>query len=68
MWKVSLLVTTYNVKNNLKITLESIEQQDYPAIEVIIVDGQSTDGTLDLIREFAVRHADMFRKLDLRGG
>lgn len=59
MWKVSLLVTTYNVKNNLKITLESIEQQDYPAIEVIIVDGQSTDGTLDLIREFAVRHADM---------
>lgn len=58
MWKVSLLVTTYNAKDNLKITLESIEQQDYPAVEVIIVDGQSTDGTLDLIREFAARHAD----------
>lgn len=58
MWKVSLLVTTYNVKDNLKITFTSIEQQDYPAIEVIIVDGQSTDGTVDLIREFAARHAD----------
>lgn len=59
MWKVSLLVTTYNVQKNLKITLESIEQQDYPSIEVVVVDGQSTDGTLDLIREFAARHSDV---------
>lgn len=58
MWKVSLLVTTYNVREQLKITLDSIEQQDYPALEVIIVDGQSEDGTLDIIRTFAVRHAD----------
>lgn len=58
MWKVSLLVTTYNVKEQLKVTLASIEQQDYPAIEVVVVDGQSRDGTLDLIRAFAERHAD----------
>ncbi len=57
MWKVSLLVTTYNVKDNLKITLGSIEQQDYPSIEVVIVDGLSVDGTPELIREFAARHA-----------
>ena len=55
MWKVSLLVTSYNVRENLKITLTSIEQQDYPSVEVIIVDGQSNDGTLDVIREFAGR-------------
>ena len=56
MWKVSLLVTTYNVKENLKITLGSIEQQDYPSIEVIIVDGQSQDGTPDIIRAFAEKY------------
>lgn len=58
MWKVSLLVTTYNVKDNLAVTLENIEAQDYPDIEVLIVDGQSTDGTVDMIREFAERHAN----------
>lgn len=58
MWKVSLLLTTYNSKGNLAVTLENIEAQDYPDIEVLIVDGQSTDGTADLIREFAERHAN----------
>lgn len=58
MWKVSLLVTTYNVKENLKITLDSIEQQDYASIEVVIVDGQSRDGTLDVIRAFAAKYGE----------
>lgn len=57
MRKVSLLVTTYNVKDNLAVTLKSIEAQDYADIEVVIVDGQSRDGTVDVIREFAERHA-----------
>jgi glycosyltransferase involved in cell wall biosynthesis len=47
------LVTTYNVKENLKITLEHIRKQNYPALEVVIVDGASTDGTVDVIKEFA---------------
>lgn len=58
MSKVSLLVTTYNVKDNLTVTLESIETQDYADIEVVIVDGKSTDGTVDVIRDFAERHAN----------
>lgn len=57
MKKVSLLVTTYNAKDNMAITLENIEAQDYADIEVLIVDGQSTDGTVDMIREFADRHS-----------
>lgn len=57
MWKVSLLVTTYNVKENLKITLASIERQDYASLEVVIVDGQSGDGTLDVIRAFAGKYS-----------
>lgn len=50
--KVSLILTTYNCKENLIKTLESIEKQDYPEIEVIIKDGGSKDGTLDIIAEY----------------
>lgn len=55
MWKVSLLVTAYNVKEQLGITLRSIDGQDYGDLEVVIVDGGSTDGTVDVIREYAAR-------------
>lgn len=50
--KVSLILTSYNCKENISRTLKSIEMQDYPAIEVIIVDGLSTDGTVEVIKEF----------------
>lgn len=53
MKKVSLILTTYNSAANLQRTLESIEQQDYPAIEVNIKDGGSVDDTLEMIRSYA---------------
>lgn len=58
MQKVSLLVTTYNDKDNLAVTLQSIESQDYGNIEVVIVDGQSQDGTPGLIERFADAHRE----------
>lgn len=53
--KVSLLVTVYNAEETVPITLRSIEEQDYPDLEVAIVDGGSTDGTVELIGQFAAR-------------
>lgn len=64
MIKVSLLVTTYNVKEDLKETLAGIEKQDYVPIEVVIVDGGSDDGTVDVIREFAGRYPDCGQAAD----
>lgn len=52
MKKVSLILTTFNSADNLKKTLQSIEKQDYLNIEVIIKDGGSTDGTLEVIKEY----------------
>lgn len=52
MQKVSLILTTYNCRKNITDTLESIRQQDYPDLEVIVKDGISTDGTLDIIEEY----------------
>lgn len=50
---VSLILTTYNCAENLKRTLQSIEQQDYPDIEVNIKDGGSGDDTLMVIKKYA---------------
>lgn len=52
---VSLILTTYNCKDMLVQTLQSIEQQTYPSIELIIVDGNSTDGTVEAIEEYSQR-------------
>ena len=53
-----MLVTVYNAEENLAATLQSIEEQAYQNIEVVIVDGGSTDGTVALIRQFENRTAD----------
>lgn len=53
MKKVSLILTTYNCKENLIKTFKSIGEQDYPNIEVCISDSCSTDGTLEVIKEYA---------------
>src|SRR6476469_4180491 len=50
--KVSIITTTYNSEATVKDTLESVKIQDYPNIEHILVDGRSTDNTVDIIRSF----------------
>lgn len=49
--KVSVVTTTYNDIENLKRILAEVKKQTYPNIEHIIVDGGSTDGTMDLLKE-----------------
>lgn len=60
--KVSLILTTYNCKDNLKKTLKSIDEQDYADIEVVIKDGVSIDGTLDVIQDYAGQHSNVIWK------
>lgn len=51
MKKVSIITTTYNDSVSLRKTIQQVQAQDYPNIEYIIVDGASTDDTMDVIRE-----------------
>ncbi len=53
--KVSIITTTYNSAQTLKDTLESVNDQDYDNIEHIIVDGASTDNTLELVEKYGKR-------------
>jgi len=48
---VSLVTPTFNMASSLPICLESVRDQSYPALEHIVVDGGSTDGTVELLRE-----------------
>jgi len=50
--KISIITATYNSSLTVRDTLNSIQNQDYPDIEHIIVDGKSTDGTVKIVSEF----------------
>jgi GT2 family glycosyltransferase len=47
---VTVVTAVYNGQPHVSACLESVSSQDYPNIEHIIVDGGSTDGTLDVLR------------------
>ena len=49
--KISIITVCYNNKNGLEKTIHSVKDQTYKGFEFIIVDGVSTDGTLDLIEK-----------------
>lgn len=47
----TVVTVTYNAQHTLKRTIKSVQEQTYPHIEQIIVDGNSSDGTVELIKE-----------------
>ena len=48
---ISIIIAVKNAKNFLLETLDSIRLQQYPFLEVIVIDGGSVDGTVDLIKQ-----------------
>jgi len=49
---VSIITVVKNRKNTILRSLESVKNQTHPNIEHIIIDGQSTDGTIEIIKTF----------------
>ncbi len=50
--KVSIITVCYNAKDTIEDTLKSLQAQDYPNIEHIVIDGGSKDGTQAILERY----------------
>lgn len=49
---ISIITASYNSGKTIRMTLQSVLSQTYDSYEYIIIDGKSTDCTLDIIKEY----------------
>ncbi len=51
--KISIITATFNCVDEIEMSIQSVLEQDYPNIEYIVIDGASTDGTVDIIKKYS---------------
>lgn len=62
--KISIITIAWNSAATIEDTIQSVLKQDYPEIEYIIVDGDSSDGTQDIIERYKDRIATYLSEPD----
>jgi glycosyltransferase involved in cell wall biosynthesis len=67
MSTISVVTVTYNNAQGLKQTLESLAALSVPPLEVLVIDGGSTDATAEVISEFSARLPIRFQSEPDRG-
>jgi glycosyltransferase involved in cell wall biosynthesis len=58
---ISIVVPSFNQAQYLGETLQSLVEQEYPRLEVIIQDGGSSDGSIAVAEDFVRRYPDTFK-------
>jgi glycosyltransferase involved in cell wall biosynthesis len=53
---ISVVVATRNAADTIRRCIDSIVGQDYESWEIVVSDGNSTDGTIDKVKEYAASH------------
>lgn len=62
--KISIITACYNREATIGGAIESVLAQDYPDVEYIVVDGGSTDGTMDVVNQYRDRIARIVSEPD----
>lgn len=57
--KVTVITVSYNEKQRIGATIESVLNQDYSLIDYLIIDGNSTDGTLEVINRYQEKNKNI---------
>jgi glycosyltransferase involved in cell wall biosynthesis len=55
--KITVVTPSYNQAPFLEATLQSVLNQEYPNLEYIVIDGGSTDGSVEIINRYAAHLA-----------
>lgn len=63
--KISIITVCFNSQDYIRSTIESVLSQDYHDIEYIVVDGKSTDGTIEIIKSFGSKISKWVSEPDL---
>ncbi len=61
--KISIVTPTLNQASFIEATIQSVLDQGYPDLEFIVMDGGSTDGTIDILRKYE-KHLTWFSGKD----
>lgn len=62
--RISVVVPSYNQAAFLPAALDSLLEQGYPDLEILVMDGGSTDGSADILRDYAPRLTAWVSELD----
>lgn len=62
--KISVITISFNSANTIEDTIQSVLSQNYSAIEYIIVDAASTDGTLNIVEKYKSKISKVISEKD----
>ncbi len=62
--KISLVTAVYNRRDTIEESIDSVRMQSYQNIEHVIIDGASTDGTLELLLKLSDKHTKLVSEKD----